>query len=175
MDNPLIQYIFHIKTICNAFPLLSKKLWTIRRMKALCVDICTLTQLWRTEPRVHLKAQAPFWHSSILMAHSRSLALAQRVAAIAGGWLPSHSEQLKELALEPLDTCRIQLCLWFTGQAASRSCHQDMFPLAASGLTVTTRRTGRGLYREPLCRTPSYGRSAVPYLTRRLNKTGTNE
>ena len=82
--------------------------WTLRRMKALGVDIPTLTQFWRTEGRVHLEAQAPLWHSSLTVAQSRSLARAQRVAmaAITGRWHPSHSEQLQELALEPLDPRR---------------------------------------------------------------------
>ena len=145
--------------------------WTLRRMKALGVDIPTLTQFWRTEGRVHLEAQAPLWHSSLTVAQSRSLARAQRVAmaAITGRWHPSHSEQLQELALEPLDARRIRLCERFARRTATRSRHQDMFPLVAADLTVTTRRTGRWLYREPRCRTASYRRSAVPYLTRLLN------
>ena len=45
----------------------------------------------------------------------------------------------------------------------------DMFSLETAGVTVTTRRAGRGLYREPRCRTATYYKSAVPYLTRLLN------
>ena len=120
----------------------TKTVWTIRRMKSLGVDIPTLTQFWRTEGWVHLEAQAPLWHSSITLAQSRSLARAQRVdmAAITGRWHPSHLEQLQELALEPLDTRRIRLCRQFTERTATRSRHQDIFPLAASGLAVTARR-----------------------------------
>ena len=153
-----------------------KTVWTLRRMKALGVDIPTLTQFWKAEGRVHLEAQAPLWHSSISIAQSRSLARAQRVAmaAITGQWHPSHSEQLLELALEPLDTRRTRLCRRFAERTATRSRHQDMFPLAAAGLTVTTRKTGRRLYREPLFRTASYRRSAVPYLTRLLNQPVTS-
>ena len=68
-------------------------------MKALGVDIHTLTQFWRTEGRVHLEFAAPLWHSSLTVAQSRALARAQRVAmaAITGRWHPSHSEQLAEL------------------------------------------------------------------------------
>ena len=154
----------------------SKTVWTLRRMKNLGVDIPTLTQFWRTEGRVHLESQAPLWHSSLTVAQSRALARSQRVAmaAITGRWHPSHSEQLTELSLEPLNTRRTRLCRRFAGRTATRSRHQDMFPLVAAGLTVTTRRTGRRLYREPLCRTASYRRSAVPYLTRLLNQPVTN-
>ena len=83
----------------------SKTVWTLRRMKTLGVDTATLTQFWRTEGRVHLEYQAPLWHSSLTLAQSRALARAQRVAmaAITGRWHPSHTEQLAELALEPLE------------------------------------------------------------------------
>ena len=149
----------------------SKTVWTLRRMKALGVDIPTLTQFWRTEGRVHLEYQAPLWHSSLTLAQSRTLARAQRVAmaAITGRWHPSHSDQLTELALEPLDVRRTRLCRRFAERTATRSRHTDMFSLEAAGVTVTTRRAGRGLYREPRCRTTSYYKSAVPYLSRLLN------
>ena len=149
----------------------SKTVWTLRRMKALGVDIPTLTQFWRTEGRVHLEFAAPLWHSSLTVAQSRALARAQRVAmaAITGRWHRSHSEQLADLALEPLDTRRIRLCRRFAERTATRSRHTDLFSLEAAGVTVRTRRGERGFYREPRCRTATYYRSAVPYLTRLLN------
>ena len=103
------------------------------------------------------------------MAQSRALARAQRVAmaAITGRWHPSHSQQLVELSLEPLDTRRSRLCRRFAERTATRSRHTDIFSLAMGDRV--TRGATRGLYREPLCRTQSYYRSAVPYLTRLLN------
>ena len=123
-----------------------KAVWTLRRMKNLGVDTATLIQFWRTEGRVHLEYQAPLWHSSLTVAQSRSLARAQRVAmaAITGRWHSSHSEQLAELSLEPLDTRRTRLCRRFAKRTATRSRHMDMFSLEAAGVTVTTRRAGRG-------------------------------
>ena len=147
----------------------AKAVWTLRRMKTLGVDKATLTQFWRSEGRVHLEYQAPLWHSSITVAQSRALARAQRVAmaAITGRWHPSHSQQLVELSLEPLDTRRSRLCRRFAERTATRSRHTDIFSLAMGDRV--TRGATRGLYREPLCRTQSYYRSAVPYLTRLLN------
>ena len=147
----------------------SKAVWTIRRMKALGVDTPTLTQFWRTEGRVHLEYQAPLWHSSITVAQSRDLARAQRVAmaAITGRWHPSHSSQLEELSLQPLDTRRTRLCRLFAERTATKSRHKDIFSPVAGGRT--SRSAARGLFREPLCRTASYYKSAVPYLTRLLN------
>ena len=59
------------------------------------------------------------------MAQSRSLARAQRVAmaVITGQWHPSHSLQLAELSLQPLDTRRTRLCRRFAKQTATRSQH----------------------------------------------------
>ena len=93
----------------------SKAVWTLRRMKSLGVDTATLTQFWRTEGRVHLEYQAPLWHSSITVAQARDLARAQRVAmaAISGQWHSSHSSQLEELSLQPLDARRTRLCKCF--------------------------------------------------------------
>ena len=147
----------------------AKTVWTLRRMKSLGVDRATLTQFWRTEGRVHLEYQAPLWHSSLTMAQSRDLARAQRVAmaAITGQWHSSHTSQLQELSLEPLDKRRSLLCRRFAERTATKSRHKDIFSLAAGGRVA--RSSSKGLYREPLCRTASYYRSAVPYLTRLLN------
>ena len=147
-----------------------KTVWTLRRMKALGVDTATLTQFWRTEGRVHLEYQAPLWHSSITVAQARALARAQRVAmaAITGRWQPSHTGQLEELSLEALDTRRTRLCQRWAARTATKSRHTDIFTPAAG--ERTNRSVARGLYREPLCRTASYYKSAVPYLTRLLNK-----
>ena len=140
----------------------SKSVWTLRRMKSLGVDTATLTQFWRTEGRVHLEYQAPLWHSSITVAQARDLARAQRVAmaAITRRWHPSHSSQLEELSLQPLDARRTQLCKRFAVRTATKSRHTDIFTLAAGGRI--SRSSAKGLYREPLCRTGSYYKSAVP-------------
>ena len=108
-------------------------------------------------------------HSSITVAQTRDLARAQRVAmaAITGQWHSSHSSQIEELSLEPLDARRTRLCRRFAERTAAKSRHADIFTPAAGGRT--NRSAARGLFREPLCRTASYYKSAVPYLTRLLN------
>ena len=136
-------------------------------MKSLGVDTATLTQLWRSEGRVPLEYQAPLWHSSITVAQSRALASAQRVAAITGQWHPSNFQQLEELSLEPLDTRRTHLCQRWAVRTSTSSRHTDILTPAAGDRT--NRSSARGLFREPLCRTVSYYRSAVPYLTRLPN------
>ena len=149
----------------------SKAVWTLRRIKNLGVDTATLTQFWRTEGRVQLEYQVPLWHSSLTVAQSKSLARAQRVAmaAITGLWHPSHSEQLAELSLEPLDTRRTGLYRRFAKRTATQSRHMDLFSLESAGVNVTTMRAEMGIYREPTCRMATYYKSAVPYLTRLCN------
>ena len=44
-----------------------------------------------------------------------------------------------------------------------------MFTPAGAGVMVTTHSRGRRVYKEPLCRTATYYKWAVPYLTRLLN------
>jgi hypothetical protein len=79
------------------------------------------------------------------------------MAAITGQWHPSHSKQLEELSLEPLDTRRTRLCQRWAVRTATRSRHTDIFTPAAGDRT--NRSSARGLFREPLCRTVSYYRS----------------
>ena len=78
---------------------------------------------------------------SLTLAQSRALARAQRVtmAAITGRWHPSHSQQIEELSLEPLDTRRTRLCHRFAERTATQSRHTSMFTLAGAGVTVMTR------------------------------------
>ena len=149
----------------------TKTIWTLRRMKGLGVDEATLTAFWKSEGRVHLEMAAPLWHSSLTDAQSRALSRVQRVAmaAITGRWDPSHSGRLRRLGLEPLPERRTRLCTRFARQTATKSRHQDMFE------RVERTRPARGprarpLYREPLARTAAYHKSALPYLTRLLNK-----
>ena len=137
-------------------------------MKSLGVSEATLVNFWKTEGRIQLEQNCPVWHSSINIAKSWSLARAQRVAmaAITGRWADSHSQQLEDLGLEPLELRRAALCRTFALRTATNSRHQDMFTLAHSSI-----RQGKQVkkYREPKARTHIYYKSAVPYLTRLLN------
>ena len=148
----------------------SSTTWVLRRMKALGVDQNTLVAFWKAEGRVHLELACPVWHSGLTGAQSKDLDRVQRVAmaAITGRWEPSHSRQLLELGLEPLGPRRVKLCRSFARRTAENSRHTDIF-------VQTGTRTRRGkmakIYREPLSRTETHYKSAVPFLTRLLNGT----
>ena len=149
----------------------SKTIWALRRMKALGVDTKTLVQYWKSEGRVHLEMACPVWHSNITLAQSRSLERSQRVAmaAIAGHWAPSLTEQLAELGLERLSSRRDTICARFAVATATKSRHMDIFTPA----NTNSLRPGKHSlkYRVPWARTAAYRKSAVPYLTRLLNSS----
>ena len=85
------------------------------------------------------------------------------MAAMTGRWEPSHTRQLENLGLEQLSARRTRICKTFTQRTATDSTHMDMFTPVASARRV-------GTYREILCRTDTYYKSALPYLTRLLNQ-----
>ena len=138
-------------------------------MKLLGVDKHTLVEYWKSEGRVHLEMGCPVWHSSLTVAQGRFLDRCQRIAmaAIAGYWAASLTEQLAELGLERLASRRDKLCHRFAVATAYKSRHQDIFTRAASNSV----RPGKHSlsFREPRARTATYRNSAVPYLTRLLN------
>ena len=143
--------------------------WAIRRMKSLGVPEATLVDFWKSEGRGHLEYACPVWHSSLTIAQSRSLDRAQRVAmaAITGRWEASHSLQLSQLGLEKLETRRLSICKRFAYRTATKSQHKYLF----RPLTSMTRRGTSGLYYQEIpTRTGTYHNSALPYLTRLLNK-----
>ena len=149
----------------------SKAVWVLRRMKALGVDKKTLVQYWKSEGRVHLEMACPVWHSSITLAQSRSLERSQRVAmaAIAGQWAPSLTNQLAELGLERLSSRRDTLCARFAVATATKSRHKDIFTPAYNNSLRPGKHSLK--YRVPWARTAAYRKSAVPYLTRLLNSS----
>ena len=140
----------------------SKSIWVLRRMKALGVDKRTLVQYWKCEGRAHLEMVCPVWHSSITLAQSKSPERCQRVAmaAIAGLWAPSLTDQLAELSLQRLSSRRDTLCPRLAVATATRSRHKDIFPLRPGKHSLK--------YRGPWARTAAYRKSTVPYLTRLL-------
>ena len=134
------------------------------------MDRKTLVDYWISEGRVHLEMAAPVWHSGLTLAQRKSLERCQRVAmaAIVGNWAPSLTEQMSELGLKRLTDRRERLCAKFAVATATKSRHKDIFTVAE----VNHPRPGKLSlrYREPRARTAAYRRSAVPYMTRLLNK-----
>ena len=84
------------------------------------------------------------------------------MAAITGRWDLSHSRQLLELGLEPLNLRRMKLCQSFALRTAENSRHKDMF--TPTGTTVRKGKKAK-IYRETLSRTETHYQSPLPFLT----------
>ena len=153
----------------------SKKIWVLRRMRQLGVDEATITSYWVSEGRVHLEAGVPAWAGALTSSQARDLTRVQRraVAAITGRSTrgEEYLATCTRLGLEDLTTRRTRLALTFARRTATKSRHTDLFTRQENSRPT---RAGAKLWREPMCRTRRYQKSAVPYLTKLLNGTTTN-
>ena len=139
--------------------------WALRRMRAMGVPEATMVDYWKSEGRAMLRYGCPVWHSGLTTAQSHSLDRAQQVAmtAITGKWEPSHTRQLAELGLERLSARRTRICKTFGQRTATNSRQMDVFTPVTSARSIRT-------YQEIFCRTDTYYKSALQYLTRLLNQ-----
>ena len=146
----------------------SQTTWVLRRMQSLGVDQQTLVDFWKAEGRVHLEFACPVWHSGLTVSQARDLDRAQRMAmaAITGRWEPSHSGQLLQLGLEPLQLRRERICRSFAERTVKDSRHKDLFQ--ETGFLPRKGKLTK-VYRAPVSRTVAHFKSALPYLTRILN------
>ena len=153
----------------------SKALWVLRRMRQLGVDQTTITTYWVSEGRVHLEAGVPVWAGALTSSQARDLTRVQRRAVAATTGRSTRGEEYlatcTRLGLEDLSTRRTRLALTFARRTATKSRHTDLFTRQENSRPT---RAGAKLWREPMCRTRRYQKSAVPYLTKLLNGTTTN-
>ena len=107
-------------------------------------------------------------HSGLTVSQARDLDRAQRMAmaAITGRWEPSHSGQLLQLGLEPLQLRREKICRSFAERTVKDSRHKDLFQ--ETGFLPRKGKLTK-VYRAPVSRTVAHFKSALPYLTRILN------
>ena len=143
----------------------TKKLWLLRRMRQLGLDASTVLEYWTSEGRPLLEYSCPLWTGSISVLQSRSLEAVQRSAmAIAySDWNISYTVALARAGLPRLDFRREQLARTW-GERAAKQHGQTFF----TPNPMKTRGAPRFL--EPLCRTTRRRNSAIPYITRLLNK-----
>ena len=108
----------------------------------------------------------PVWHSGITLSQSRSLERVQQIAlATISNWGSTHTQLLADFGLEKLHLRRDTLCLRFARETATDSRHKDLFePVRSSG------RNNKVTYREQTSRTSGHFNSALPYLTRIMNR-----
>ena len=113
------------------------------------------------EVRVHLELAVPVWHSGLTLKQSADIERVQRVAvSILLGRADFHyGRSCALLGLKPLYVRRQELCERFALKTASPDCrHKDLFQLQNSG-----HNTRGQFYREHLCHTKRFYKSALPY------------
>ena len=149
--------------ICNKA---YKKLWIIRRLKALNLEPSFLLDVYVKEVRSILELAVPAWHGSLTDKLSRELERVQKVAVrIIIGKHVSYTAALKRLNLDSLYDRREKLCRKFA-EKTLKSRHSDIF--VRNNTLHETRFKQK--FKHPFCNTGRYFNSPVNFLTRLLNE-----
>ena len=108
------------------------------------------------------------FHSSLSIQLSQLLELQQKrcLAIILGSQYRSYNQARSLVNIPILDTLRQEACLSWALKAQSNPKHSHLFPLSSS--SVNTRNKKK--FKEYFCRSAKYYNSAVPSMTRELNK-----
>ena len=149
--------------ICNKA---RSKIWMLRRMIKLELDVFTMFDVYTKEVRSILELAVPVWHSGLTKIQTKDIERIQIISfkIILGPAYVNHKQACKFFATQTLEERRIKLCLKFAKQnLRSDNC---MFRKAVK--TANTRQKNR-LVREYKCRTKRYQKSSLPYLAKLLN------
>ena len=151
-------------TVKNA----SKKLWLLIRFKNLGATQDQLLTLYQLKIRCLAEFAAPAFHGALTQQQSNDLEMLQKkaFAIILGSGYKSYRNALLKLSQETLFSRRLQLCKSFAIKCTKNPRHADLF----SPNPRYTNLRNKKKFLEPKCSTSRYYKSAVPYLTRLLNK-----
>ena len=151
--------------ICNKA---LKKMWVLRRLKTLDVDISFLIDVYKKEVRSLLEIAVPAWHGGLTVCQSDEIERVQKTAMciILGERLPSE-EARDILGLELLSERRQKICKNFAKKTLS-SKHSDMFEKNSNAKHYETR--FRNQFTHSKCNTQRFYNSPINHLTRILNE-----
>ena len=149
-----------------------KKMWTIRRMKALNIEPLLILDVYLKEIRSVLELAVPAWHSGLTVRQSSDIERVQKIALhiilsdfATGECDYSYDMLLVIFELEPLSVRREKLCLSFA-KKTTKSRHSDMFTKATY---MYDTRQAKHTYKEHHSNTKRCFKSPLNYLTRLLN------
>ena len=147
---------------------INKILWQLTRFKRLGADQDKLITFYVLKIRSILMFGAVSFHSSLTIEQSQKLELQQKrsLAIILGTQYRSYRQALISTNLSRLDNLREEACLQWALRAQNNPKHSHLFPLNQS--VIDTRH--RKKYLEYFCHTSKYYNSAIPSMTRALNK-----
>ena len=144
-----------------------QKLWTLRRMKKLHFDMFQLLDVYTKEVRSLLELAVPVWHSSLTRLQSAQIERIQKSAfrIIIDRDYTTYEAACSVLGVEILEVRREKICLNFARKDLKSD--RSIFTKINS---IPDTRSKTPLVREFTCRTTRYEKSALPYLSRLLNR-----
>ena len=147
----------------------NKKLWFLRRLKALGADDEDLKDVFVKQIRSILEYAVPVWHSSLTMGDSIAIERIQKSALriILSHRYESYTTALSYMELEPLHLRRNTLCMKFARKCLSNTKFSKWFKPDEQ---VTVTRQQRKKFCNVYSRTVRYEKSPLSYLTNLLNK-----
>ena len=148
--------------ICNKA---RKKLWILRRLVKLDLDLFTLFDVYTKEVRSVLELAVPVWHSGLTKLQSSEIERIQKIAfrIMLGSEYLSYEQACKNFGSETLENRQIKLCLKF----AKKNYKSDKCMFMRISNSVQTR--SKNIVKDYKCRTDRFQKSSLPYLSRLLN------
>ena len=143
-----------------------KKLWILRRMVQLDLDIWILFDVYTKEVRSILELAVPAWHSGLTKQQSADIERVQKISfkLILGDQYENYDNACNFFSTETLEQRRVKLCLKF----ASKNLKSEN-SLFISNTSVRNTRQKAKLVQEIKCRTKRFEKSSIPYLSKLLN------
>ena len=162
-----LKWTAHVDYMINRS---NKKIWILRRMKILKLDVHILTDFYCKEIRSILEFGVAVWNSGITKKQSKQIERIQKISVsiilseLACNF--SYKVLCTLLNLEPLFIRRYDLCLRFIQKASQDTQHSDLF---YSNIRECKTRQNQKPYKEFMCRSNRYYKSPLCFLTRLLN------
>ena len=150
------------------------RLWMIRRLKNLGLNISSLVKVFTTQVRSVLEFGAVTWHPMLTIENSKSIERVQKsaLATILSPYYKNYDEALAQTKLERLDKRREKLSLSFAKKAAKHPQHSSWFMKLEQNTQFQTR-SFKPPYKTVQGRTQRLLKSPVPYFTTLLNTEAT--
>ena len=145
-----------------------KKLWILRRLKALGAGPEELLDLYVKQIRCLLELAAPAWHGSLTITERADIERVQKCAIriILGNAYENYGNALEMTGLDSLETRRDNLCQKFARKALRNPKFQYWFRQKPK---ISTRQV-QDEYYQPIARTERLLKGPISYLTRLLNR-----
>ena len=144
-----------------------EKLWILRRMKRLSLNMYQMFDVYCKEVRSILEFGVPVWHSGLTQKDSADIERVQKVAfqIILDDQYATYQAACVTLNTLPLEQRREHLCLTF----ATKNLKGENTFFTLDNNPINTRRK-KNIVKEFKCRTARYEKSSLPYLAKLLNQ-----